>query len=559
MTCENTDISATALSQTQAEAAVFCLINERRVDNGVPPLTLNAILRGVARDQALAAATIKWWPSGGDIGDIPHVNPMTGKNEQVRIKEAGYCPINPDNVPRNENAYGAWFEGTPPGPDGTTPEEAVEWWMNSPPHRATLLNPQYRETGVGVIRGVANQGAPADADGAIFYQCFGGCSETQPIVDTELWAWGGNGSGQLGTGGSEFPSDVPIHPAEFEDFVAVAASSDRSVGLKSDGTVWTWGPRDEKATPPGGSVVPVKVPGIDQVTTVAAGYQHNLAIKSDGTLWAWGDNRWGQLGDGSGHDQDTPVRVRHLTGVKAVAAGHSHSLALLQDGSLWAWGNNGVGQLGIEIPDSPPGHPDPPAPTNYPEPQHIPMSGRLIGIAAGDYHSLAIQDGNHQLYIWGWNLAGCVGIGTLPTTDRHTLWIDKPRQPVPDGSFTGQNIVAIGGGSSSSVALDTSGRVWAWGDNSFQLFGTGSDTSLQSPTPVHVRGLPTVAGLQAGGFHYLAHEPNGTLWAWGSNDAGELGIGVIGDNGPARVSNIDQVAAYAAGSGHSLAIARQSG
>ncbi|WP_082947523.1 RCC1 domain-containing protein [Mycobacterium sp. E2479] len=55
------------------------------------------------------------------------------------------------------------------------------------------------------------------------------------------------------------------------------------------------------------------------------------------------------------------------------------------------------------------------------------------------------------------------------------------------------------------------------------------------------------------------NEPNGTLWAWGSNDVGELGTGVIGDNGPARVTSIDHVVAYAAGSGHSLAIAHQSG
>lgn len=547
MPCENTDISAVNLSQSQAEAAVFCLINERRTDNGLPPLTLNSILRGVARDQALAAATIQWWPSGaGDIGDIPHVNPVTGKNEQVRIQEAGYCPADPAGVPRNENAYATWFVGNPTGPDGTTPEEAVDWWMHSPPHRDTLLNSQYRETGVGVVRGTASQGLPAGADGAIFYQCFGGCSEIEQTVDTELWSWGRNQFGELGSGGSQFGSDVPIHPADFEDFVGVAASG-HSVGVKSDGTVWTWGPREEKGSNTGGSPVPVKLSGIDQITTVAAGYEHNLAIKNDATLWAWGDNRYGQLGDGSAQDQETPVPVRHLVGVKAVAAGHGHSLALLQDGSLWAWGNNGVGQLGIGIG----------AVNNFPEPVRVRMSGRVVAIAAGDYHSLAIEEGNGQLWIWGWNLAGCIGSGTLPTSDIHTQWASTPAKPVAAGGFTGQNIMAIGGGSSSSVALDSSGRVWAWGDNSFQLFGAGSDPTLQSPTAVHVSGLPPVIGLSAGSFHYHAHERNGTLWAWGVNNGGELGTGVIGDNGPAQVANIDHVATYSAGAGHSLAIAHQ--
>jgi alpha-tubulin suppressor-like RCC1 family protein len=74
---------------------------------------------------------------------------------------------------------------------------------------------------------------------------------------------------------------------------------------------------------------------------------------------------------------------------------------------------------------------------------------------------------------------------------------------------------------------------------------------------VRVRGLPPVVGLSAGNFHYHAHERNGTLWAWGVNNGGELGIGVIVDNGPAKVANIDHVATYSAGAGHSLAIAHQ--
>ena len=107
---------------------------------------------------------------------------------------------------------------------------------------------------------------------------------------------------------------------DFQSFIAIAASR-HSVGVKADGTVWTWGPRENKGPDSGGSDIPVKVDGIDQVTAVAAGYEHNLAIKSDGTVWAWGDNRYGQLGDGSSSDQETPVQVRGLTGVQAVAAG----------------------------------------------------------------------------------------------------------------------------------------------------------------------------------------------------------------------------------------------
>src|ERR1700761_1094948 len=167
--CENTDIPAVSSSADDAEEAVLCLINEARANESIGPLTLNAKLHKAAREHALAAATIRWWPSSGDSGHIPHVNPVTGKDEQERIKEAGYCPSEPDAVPRNENAYFAYFTGDPAQYGGaTTPEAAVDWWLNSDGHRRTLLDPQYTETGVGVVRGLASMGLPADADGAIF-------------------------------------------------------------------------------------------------------------------------------------------------------------------------------------------------------------------------------------------------------------------------------------------------------------------------------------------------------------------------------------------------------
>ena len=59
----------------------------------------------------------------------------------------------------------------------TSPEAAVNGWMNSPGHRANILNPAYRESGIAVLRGVPVSGAPADHDGYVFIQCFGGCEQ----------------------------------------------------------------------------------------------------------------------------------------------------------------------------------------------------------------------------------------------------------------------------------------------------------------------------------------------------------------------------------------------
>ena len=79
---------------------------------------------------------------------------------------------------------------------------------------------------------------------------------------------------------------------------------------------------------------------------VAAGTNHSLALKSDGTVVAWGYNFFGQLGDRSRTDRRSPTWVGGLTSVVAVTAGDSHSLALKENGTVAAWGSNSSGQLG---------------------------------------------------------------------------------------------------------------------------------------------------------------------------------------------------------------------
>jgi uncharacterized protein YkwD len=162
---------ATLLSQVAAETAVLCLINEQRIAIGVPALTLNLKLQAAARQHAQDAATIQWWAGGGSK---IHINPITGSTPQSRIKDAGYCP-GEATPPTGENGYDNWYKAGVEYQGGTSPEEAVCWWMKSPGHKNTLLNPVYSETGVAVVLGVAEMGVLADG-GTIFVQTFGGCA-----------------------------------------------------------------------------------------------------------------------------------------------------------------------------------------------------------------------------------------------------------------------------------------------------------------------------------------------------------------------------------------------
>src|SRR5258708_6340153 len=291
-----------------------------------------------------------------------------------------------------------------------------------------------------------------------------------------------------------------------------------SLALKPDGTLWAWGINDNGQLGNGTWVnrnTPVKIgPGY---SAIAAGYAHSLALKPDGTLWAWGYNGDGQLGDGTRMNANT----HELTGLgfAAIDAGDHHSLALKTDGTLWAWGFNNNDEFGLEIG---PGY---------------------SAIAAGDYHSLALKpDGT--LWAWGANSNGQLGDGTLGYTST----------PVQIGS----GYAAIAAGAGYSLALKTDGTLWAWGINDHGQLGDG--TWVDKNTPVQIgSGYATIAA--GGGFrqngnssgHSLGVKTDGTLWAWGANDVGQLGDGTLVDKStPAQIGY--DYTAIAAGGGYSLAL-----
>ena len=109
-------------------------------------------------------------------------------------------------------------------------------------------------------------------------------------------------------------------------------------------------------------------------------------------------------------------------------------------------------------------------------------------------------------------------------------------------------------GGRHSIALDASGQVWAWGDNSQGQLGLGT-TDGSSDTPVPVPGLTNVAALAAGRFHNVALRNDGTVWTWGGNDRGQLGLGAGGGvSTPTQIAGLSDVVAIATHLDHTLAL-----
>ena len=355
--------------------------------------------------------------------------------------------------------------------------------------------------------------------------------------DGTVLAWGWNSSGQLGDGGTT-SRVTPVQTSNLSGVQAIAVAWNHTMAVKSDGTVWAWGWNAFGQLGDGSTtnrLTPVQVSGLTSVQAIAASEGHTVALKSDGSVWAWGANWGGQVGDGTiGNDRLTPVHVSALTGVQSIAAGSGYTVALKSDGRVWAWGWNGFAQLG-----------DGSIASRSTPAQASNLTG-MQTIAAGGDHTVALKSGG-TVWAWGNNEAGQLGDGTF---------LNSRLTPVQVMGLTG--VMAIAAGEDHTVALRSEGTVWAWGRNRSGQLGDGSTTGRFAP--VQVSGLTSVQAIDADGSHTVALKSDGTVWAWGRNSFGQLGDGSTTNRStPVQVSNLTGVQAIAAGGEHTVAALQSDG
>jgi alpha-tubulin suppressor-like RCC1 family protein len=372
------------------------------------------------------------------------------------------------------------------------------------------------------------------------------------------WAWGLNSYGQLGNGttnGSTIPATVFL-PAG-ATATAIAGGLNHSLALTSTGQVLAWGNNSSGQLGNGGTTTStiansVNLPVGTTVTAIAAGYSHSLALTSNGQVLAWGDNAYGQLGNGTTTTSTTPIVVSLPSGitVTAIAAGSSgsHSLALTSTGQVLAWGINNVGQLGNGT-NSTVGCRCITSPVQV----LLPSGTTVTALASNTDHSLALTSTGGVL-AWGSNSSGQLGNSTLTTTYSNT--------PVPVGLPSGTTITAIAAGNFHSLALTTSGQVFAWGANGSGQLGNGTTTTsgcwcIITPAAVSLPSGTSVTAVAGGNDYSLALTSTGQALAWGYNFNGQLGNGTTTNSStPVSISlpSGTTITAIAAGGSHSLVI-----
>ncbi|XP_061354679.1 ultraviolet-B receptor UVR8 isoform X1 [Gastrolobium bilobum] len=309
-----------------------------------------------------------------------------------------------------------------------------------------------------------------------------------------VYAAGLNDFGQLGISESKNYS-VSVEPLRVfgheKKIVQISAGYNHSCAITVDGELYMWGKNSSGQLglgkrAPNMVPLPTKVEYLDGITIkmAALGSEHSVAISDGGEAFSWGMGMSGRLGHGhessilgffKSHSEYTPRLIKDLEGIKVkyVAAGLLNSACTDENGSVFIFGERGIDKLLLK------------GMSNATKPSLISELPYSEEVACGGYH-ICVLTNSGELYTWGTNENGCLGIGSS----------DVVRLPEKvQGPFSKSSVSQISCGWKHTAAI-SEGRVFTWGwggsngtfsevgHSSGGQLGHGSDVDYINPTGV---------------------------------------------------------------------------
>jgi alpha-tubulin suppressor-like RCC1 family protein len=391
-----------------------------------------------------------------------------------------------------------------------------------------------------------------------------GLLHTLAIKNGALYAWGDNNSGTVGNGvASSTDVTAPVQIGSFTDWTHVAAGGSNSAAIRA-GRLYVWGAgtngQGGNGTTPSTITTPTQVGTDTGWTAVSVGGSYILAIKN-GELFSWGLATSGRLGNGASSGQvATPTKVGALSNWTHVAAGYTCGYGICS-GVLYGWGSNinyslGTGTLTAVL-----------------APVQIGLMTNWTYVAGGNGCVVGVAGG--RLYGLGVNTQGQLGLGDVVTRravtqiGEETDWT-MASIGTPTSSTGNAHLLAVragkvyGAGENSlgqagqnfvleystftlmpvsynwtmlavphtNIMADTyvigvaDGKLYAWGQPSWQNLGDGQNQRRFTPTRIGYLDDWTYAAV-TGEANYAAKYAirAGYLYSWGDNDWAQLGLG----------------------------------
>ena len=359
--------------------------------------------------------------------------------------------------------------------------------------------------------------------------------------DGTVWTWGRGTEGQLGNGGwnnifsptqviTDSGSSTPL-----SNIIDIAASQTEAYAVDKDGNVWSWGQDGNGELGRSYSdnnerTVAAKVEGItEKVVEVEAGTDNAFALGESGRVWAWGYGNLGLLADPDYNNgtRSTPKMVvggesgsHYLEDIVSISASYGDAYAIKANGTAWVWGLNAYGQMGNGNT------------TGYSVPVQVKTGAQgsstgyledvieLTGQATNNIGVTYAVTKDKKLYGWGYTSTNVLGGESTNNIYYRT----------PILVTTGVNKVSASGqgnGNNYTYILKTDNKVYGIGQDGNGELGDNDEDRSNNTTWTPVYGMESVLQVDASmwGWFGAAIKTDGTVWTWGYNNYGQLGIG----------------------------------
>ena len=305
---------------------------------------------------------------------------------------------------------------------------------------------------------------------------------------------------------------------------------------------------------------------------VSCGSFHTFLIKED-KIYGWGSNELGQLGLRDGDDRKLPTKfiLETESPIKSISCGLNYTITLTEKNDCYGWGFNKYNQLGLK---------DNILHWTWNSPQKLNLLN-IRSVSCGGYHTIALTLGegtgssshtvarsspmtkSNKCYVWGDNDHGQLGLGNTNKYD------------MPMELFL-ENILSVGCGRFHSVALiyleeiypfgDESGfvsssenQIYVWGSNQCGQLGLGDDFNRNKPQKLILcsSGSSNIISVSCGEYFTMALTRNGTLYSWGYNESGQLGLGNYhNQNSPHQISLQESIVKISCGLRHTAVLTK---
>ena len=250
----------------------------------------------------------------------------------------------------------------------------------------------------------------------------------------------------------------------------------------------------------------------DKNVQIDLGYKFSVALKQDGSVWSWGENHVGQLGLGNTTYYNKPQKITGITEkVTDVKSGYYHSIALTQNGEVYTWGYNYYGQCGTGDTQ------------NVLTPVKVEGLTNIVKIDAYKYMTIALTQGG-EVYVWG------NGYGSTPVKLNFTRKIidvagnivlaeNRRAYNLNETTSYGKDLIKISAGENHYLGLTADGEVFAWGTNNYGQLGNGNNTSSNIPTKVvttdGTANISDIVEISAGNHYSIITDKDGKIYTFG--------------------------------------------